>query len=251
MRRRHALPRVAGMATMPSRASTAPNAIASLLPQVDRLWLFLDRFDATPRYAEDDRIRVMRSQDVGDLRANGKLLGVALETEPCAFFGADDDILYPADYCDTLEAHVDRYRGRAVVGVQAGVLRPPMASYGRDMKVLHRRADQERAEGVDLLGSDSLAFRTSTLRFDVREWEDLNMVDLSFAHVAREQSIPLIKIPRAAHWLSALEENQDDSIWIGVLADDSRQTALAQELMAIPRPQLPRWRLRRLAYRTI
>jgi hypothetical protein len=239
------------MATMPSRAVTAPWAIESVLTQVDRLWLFLDRFDAVPPYAEDERIRVLRSQEVGDLRANGKLLPVALEGEPCTFFGVDDDVLYPADYCATLEAHVERYRGKAVVGVHAAVLRSPMGSYGRDMKVLHRRADQAGTEGVDLLGSDSLAFRTSTLRFDVREWQDVNMVDLAFARVARERSIPLIKIPRAAHWVSALDENQDDSIWMGVLADDSRQTVLAQELMAIPRPPLPRRHLRRLSYRSV
>jgi hypothetical protein len=117
------------------------------------------------------------------------------------------------------------------------------------MKVLHRRADQARPEGVDLLGSDSLAFRTTTLRFDVREWRDVNIVDLSFAREARARSIPLVKIPRAAHWLTALGENQDDSIWMEVLRDDARQTALAQELMAIPRPSLPRHRLRRLRYR--
>lgn len=236
---------------MPSRVSTAPTAISSVLPQVDRLWLFLDGFDAVPPYAEDERIRVLRSQDVGDLHANGKLLPILLEDEECTFFGVDDDVLYPAGYCATLERHLARYRGRAVVGVHAAVFRSPMTSYGRDMKVLHRRSDQARSEGADLLGSDSLAFRTTTLRFDVREWPDLNMVDLSFARVARERSIPLVKIPRRAHWLSALDENQDDSIWMGVLADDSRQTVLARELMAIPRPQLPRWRLRRLSYRSV
>jgi hypothetical protein len=239
------------MATMPSRAATAPAALESVLTQVDQLWLFLDRFDAVPSYADDERIRVLRSQDVGDLRANGKLVGVALEHEPCTFFSVDDDILYPDDYCATLEDHLERYRGKAAVGVHAAVLRSPMASYGRDTKVLHRRSDQARSEGVDLLGSDSLAFRTTTLRFDVREWNDVNMVDLAFARVAREQSIPLVKIPRAAQWVSALDEDQDDSIWMGVLADDARQTMLAQELMALPRPELPRRRLRRLSYRSV
>ena len=167
------------------------------------------------------------------------------------FFSLDDDIEYPPDYCETLESHARRYSG-AVVGVHAAVLRNPTESYARDLKVLHRRASQERPEGVDLLGSDSLAFRTTTLRFDVREWPDVNMVDLTFARVAREQSIPLVKIPRSAHWLKALEENQHDSIWVDVLRDDTRQTALAQELLTLPRPPLPRrrWR-RRLCYRSV
>ncbi len=33
-------------------------------------------------------------------------------------------------------------------------------------------------------------------------------------------------------------ERQDDSIWLGVRRDDTKQTALAQELVALPRPSL-------------
>jgi hypothetical protein len=224
------------MATMPSRAGTAPRALASILPQVSRLWLFLDRFDSVPGYVHDQRIRVLRSQDVGDLRGNGKLLGLALENEPCTFFPLDDDVEYPIDYCRTLERHVDRYDGRAVVGVHAAHLRTPLTSYRDDLHVLHRRARHERAEDVDLLGADSLALRTTTLRFDVREWQHVNMVDLSFALEARRRGIPLVTIPRPVNWLKALDENQPDSIWVGVLRDDSRQTELARKLLELPRP---------------
>lgn len=243
------LPLVAGMATMPSRSETALLAIASLLPQVDRLWLFLDRFESVPAYADDERIRIVRSQDAGDLRANGKFVGLALDDEPCAFCGVDDDIEYPPDYCATLASALDRYRG-AAVGVHAVLFREPLSSYARDIKVLHRRSEQVRAAGVDLLGSDSLAFRTDTLRFDVRTWRDVNMVDLSFALEARSRNVPLVMLPRESHWLRALDENQLDSIWAGVLRDDARQTELARELVALPRPRLPRGRWRRLSYRS-
>jgi len=223
------------MATMPSRAETAPRAIASLLPQVDELWLFLDRFDVVPEYALDERIHVLRSQAVGDLRANAKFMRLALDDRPCTFFGADDDVLYPADYCTRLEARLRRV-GRAVVGVHGGLLPAQVSSYSRDLDVLHRRAPQKHTREADLLGSDSVAFRTSTLTFDVREWPDVNMVDLSFALTARRRAIPLVTIPRRAYWLQALGEDQEDSIWQGVLRDDSRQTVLAQELVALPRP---------------
>jgi hypothetical protein len=243
--------RVAGMATMPTRLETAPRAIASLVPQVDRLWLFLDRFDAVPAFAEDERIRIVRSEDVGDLRANGKLAALLLDHGQFTFFGVDDDIEYPADYCERLTSALDRL-GDVAVGVHAGVLRTPVSSYRSDLKVLHRRSAQARAEGADLLGSDSLAFRTTTLRFDVRAWLDVNMVDLSFALEARRRGIPLVMLPRGAHWLRTLDENQDDSIWAGVLRDDSRQTELARELMSMSRPLLPRGRrLRRLSYRSV
>jgi hypothetical protein len=226
------------MATMPSRADTAPQALASILPQVSRLWLFLDRFDSVPPYAEHDRISVLRSQEVGDLRANGKLAGVAMGTSECTFYAVDDDVEYPSDYCDVLESHLDRLAGRAVVGVHAAILSPPVSSYVRDMTVMHRRAALERSVEVDLLGTDSVAFRTSTLRVDVRQWPNVNMVDLSFALCARERSVPLVAIPREKGWVNPLAERQPDSIWLGVKEDDSAQTALAQALLEIPRPSL-------------
>lgn len=235
---------------MPSRSATAPLAIASILPQVDRLWLFLDRFDDVPSYADDPRIRIARSQDVGDLRANGKFAALVLGEGPCTFFGVDDDVDYPPDYCERLAAALERFGGDVVVGVHAAVLRTPTKSYARDMKVLHRRSDQERAAGVDLLGSDSLAFRTTVVRFDVRDWPEVNMVDLSFALEARRRGIPLVMVDRPSHWLRALDENQDDSIWAAVLVDDSRQTELARELAGLPRPRLPRSGVRRLSYRS-
>jgi hypothetical protein len=244
MSRGNSLLRVAGMATMPSRATTAPRAIESILQQVSRLWLFLDRFETVPDYAKHEGIEVLRSQDLGDLRANGKFLGLALDSRPCTFFGVDDDVLYPADYCRTLESHLGRWSGATAVGVHGGLLPAPVNSYARNLKVLHRRAPRQHPTEVDLLGSDSVAFRTSTLRFDVREWPDVNMVDLSLALSARRRSVPLVTVPRKAYWLSALDENQSDSIWAGVLRDDSRQTALAQELVALPRPPLPRRRSR-------
>jgi hypothetical protein len=190
------------MATMPSRATTAPLAIESILPQVSRLWLFLDRFETVPDFAEHERIEVLRSQDLGDLRANGKFVALALDARPCTFLGLDDDVLYPADYCNTLESHLGRWPG-AAVGVHGGLLPPEVTSYAGDLKVLHRRAPRERATEVDLLGTDSVAFRTSTLRFDVRDWPDVNVVDLSFALTARRRSVPLVTIARKAYWMNA------------------------------------------------
>jgi hypothetical protein len=106
------------------------------------------------------------------------------------------------------------------------------------MTVMHRRASLDDSTEVDLIGTDSTAFRTSTLQFDVREWEHVNLVDLSFALTARRESVPLVAIPRTKGWVNPLAESQPDSIWVGVRRDDTKQTALAQKLMALPRPRL-------------
>jgi hypothetical protein len=228
------------MATMPSRQDTAPRAIESILGQVSVMWLFLDRFESVPSFAEHERIRVVTSQDHGDLRANGKFLGLALDNSHGTFFGVDDDIEYPPDYCATLERHLRRYSGRAVVGLHASIMRPPVASYRHDRLVLHRRSERKRFEEVDVLGSDTVAFRTTELRFDVRRWPTVNMVDLSFALVARNDGFPLVSVPRRQDWVKRLAEDQPDSIYAGLVRDDTRQTVLAHELLTVTRPPLPR-----------
>src|SRR5262245_39723919 len=45
---------VAGMATMPSRASTFPVAFRSIVQQVDRLYLYLDGHQEVPEIARND-----------------------------------------------------------------------------------------------------------------------------------------------------------------------------------------------------
>jgi hypothetical protein len=64
---------VAGMATMPSRSATFPRALASILPQVDRRFLFCDRFDEFPD-VRHPRMVPLRSQEHGDLGGGGKFL---------------------------------------------------------------------------------------------------------------------------------------------------------------------------------
>ena len=83
---------------MPSRADTAPRAIASILAQVERLWLFLDRFDVIPAYAEHERIRrPANGRKWGTSARTASSLGLACERRAhCTFFSLDDDVEYPA-----------------------------------------------------------------------------------------------------------------------------------------------------------
>ncbi|MGE0716134.1 MAG: glycosyltransferase family 2 protein, partial [Alphaproteobacteria bacterium] len=171
---------VAGMATMPTRGETFPIALHSILPQVDRLYLFLDRF-AEPPVAADPKIVVLRSQDFGDLRANGKLLGLVMCAHPTIYLSVDDDILYPPDFARRMTELLAAEPGPAALGVHGARLRTPFASYRDDRDVVHRMAEVTEPMPVAILGTDAAAFDTRALKFDVRAWRQVNMVDLGFA----------------------------------------------------------------------
>ena len=240
-RRIRALPRVATIATMPSRLGTFPTVVARLLPQVDTLLVFLDNFDATPEFLlADKKIVVARSQDVGDLHCHGRLLPVKHLARPSVVVVVDDDIEYPRNYVSRLVNRLAAASGRAVVGVHGRVFKPPYQSYIRDVKGYHfgRALLWERV--VDELGTGTCAFLSNVLDFDVREWRNPDESDLQLAFEAKKRGLALICVRRRKRWLRPYAEGQADSLWTKTVKDPSAKSALMRILMSEAIARLPR-----------
>ena len=126
-RRIRALRRVATIATMPSRLGTFPTVVARLLPQVDKLFVFLDNFDATPQpflLAGTPRYHPLAGGR-GNLHCNGRFLPLKDLAGPSVVVVVDDDIQYPRNYVSRLINGLAAASGRAVVGVHGRVFKPP------------------------------------------------------------------------------------------------------------------------------
>jgi hypothetical protein len=225
---------VAGMATMPSRAATFPLAFASLSRQVDRLYLYLDGHAECPAPARGDpRVVPIFARDMPGLHANGKLLGLALERRPCFYVGSDDDIHYAHDFVAALRYGLAAYGDAAVVGLHGSVLARPLVRFDLDRTIVPYSAALKEACAVDVLGTGAVMFSSRTLRFDVREWPFANMVDLGLALEAGKRGVPLIALARRRKSVWTLAGDQPDSIHAALKRDDTRQTALAHELLRV------------------
>jgi hypothetical protein len=241
-------PVVAGMATMPSRAATFPLALRSILPQVDRLYLYLDgHFDVPEAAQGDPRIVSILSKDIPGLRGNGKFLALSLEPAVCLYLGIDDDIAYPPNYVVSLSKGIQAYRDRAVVGYHGVILARPLVRYTRDRTVFHFAERLHAPKIVDVLGTGTIMFFSGSLSFDVRAWQHVNAGDLCLALEAARFELPLVCLARKQGFLHALEENQADSCYAALRRDDTRETALARQLPVrrgkTPRTtMLSRWR---------
>jgi hypothetical protein len=226
-------PLIAGMATMPTRSHTFPIALASVIGQVDRLYLYLDG-DFVPGAARgDERIVAISSRDVPGLRANGKFLGLLHEPADCRYLTIDDDIAYPPTYVAALQAGLDAFADRAIVGFHGTILPRPFERFNKGRG--GHAFDQALASPceVDILGTGTTMFATSTLRFDVRRWTHVNMDHLGLALEAARAGLPLMCLARPAGFLRALETVQPDSIYAAGLLDDQRQTELSRALLAM------------------
>jgi hypothetical protein len=153
-------------------------------------------------------------------------LGVAATASELVVI-ADNDIEYEPGWLDALESHAEENGSDAVaplicIGPPAattihhagGILKATRAAGGTQLSEAHRLMDVPLADGRDRLPEVHLL-----------RWR-------------RERSVPLVAVPREKGWINPLAERQHDSIWLGVKRDDSAQTALAQALLAMPRPSL-------------
>jgi hypothetical protein len=226
---------VAGMATMPSREVTFCHAIRSIVRQVDKLYLYLDGFSECPTAARDDaRIVPLFSRDFPNLHANGKLLGLAFEKNPCLYVTVDDDLYYFRKFVPSLRSALAIHDDAAIVGYHASILARPLVRYNLDRTVYSYGSGLDRATRVDIVATGAAMFSSRTLKFDVRNWPFTNMVDLGLALEAARAGLPLIAVARKPREdLFVLAQDQEDSIYAALKRDDSHQTEIARQLLQV------------------
>ena len=81
----------------------------------------------------------------------------------------------------------------------------------------------------------AVRFFASALSFDPENWPEKynNCVDLFFAKLAQSQGLERWIISRRKKWLKPIESVQEDSIYSGLLRDESKHVELALELLAM------------------
>jgi hypothetical protein len=227
------LPVVGGMGSIPSRAGTLAQVIDTVLPQVDRLHLFLHGYTDIPPGVVRPGVIVHRAPLAHPYRSGGKFFGLTQESQPCIYCSFDDDILYRDGHVARLRAALLRYGGRALVGIHATWFRRPPGSYLQRMRTRNfgsgLRADQLAVE----IGTGTAAFVSSVLPIDPAAWPHGLMDDLMLAMEAEERGIPRIAVRRPAGSLIELARNQPDSIYFKVKRDDSAQTEQLGRLMQL------------------
>lgn len=227
------LPKVGGMASIPSRADNLPAVLAEVLPQVDRLHLFLHGYESVPEAARHPKIQAYPAPKSHEYRASGKFYGLRNEAAPCLFIGFDDDILYHAGHVDRLIRALARYRGRAVVGVHGAYYRSGDATFRtrRRSYFFERRILLDHL--VDVLGTGTVAFVSSQIPIDPPGWPHGDMDDLMVAIEAERLHLPRIAIARPLKSIEAISTNQDDSLWRVALTDDTRHTEQLHRLLEL------------------
>jgi hypothetical protein len=218
------------MASIPSRRHGLERVVGSLLHQVDHLNVYLNNYDDVPAFLEHPKIRVIRSQEHGDIRDNGKFHFVE-HAEPGYYFTVDDDIVYPKDYVAFLVGKLRQYGHRAVVGFHGTIFPAKMDRFFQEngRTVLSFKHELAEDRQVHLLGSGTTAWHTSTLSLSLRDFETTGMADLWLGIRAQQQGVPMIAVARGQGYLQPIANLAQGSLYEEFVADDSEQTRLFKE----------------------
>ena len=217
------------IASIPDREESLRRVVASLLPQVDRLNVYLNGYGQVPPFLDQPKIFVARSEEHGDVGDAGKFFWLGIPVE--YFLTCDDDIIYPSDYVRRTIAAIERYGRRAVIGWHGSVLRDGFRDYYEDRTILSFYRNVERDTSVHILGTGTVGFCPSSIRIAPADFRLPNMADVWFGLVGQQQHVPFIVVAHGAGELvPILDEAQHKAIWRDCVenADSVRNTRRAQ-----------------------
>jgi len=218
----------AHLATFPPRAAVLERTLASILPQVDRLFLCLNQHDAVPAaIAADDRITAIIPDR--DLKDAGKFAFVPDDDD--IVFTIDDDILYPPDYVARTVAAFDLLPGEDHV---LGYLGNAWMAKGREgltgwkTFMYHKRAPH--VVKVDVLGTGTACMRGRHLPRLDEIADAAGFVDLRHARLHTQAGRRMWSLPRAEDWMQSLMTEDLKATALFTTVALARDAAMTQEM---------------------
>jgi len=213
---------IASIATLASRRHLLEQAVASLLPQVDRLNVYLNGYLRVPPFLLHEKVaHPILSRDAGWRGPEAKWWFVdvnsfAMPPTPAPtdiHLTCDDDIQYPEDYVERMVDALERRPG-TIACVHGSIFTLPFRDYISSR--VSFRFGEALAEDtrVHVAGSGTIAYELGTLPIGVaRDFRWPRMVDPELAVLAKERGVECWAIAREHGWLKYMRPPQGTTIY--------------------------------------
>lgn len=181
------------IASIPDRVEMLGKVIESLLPQVDKLNVFLNLYPSTPECCMVGGVRFTHlDNEKGDA---AKIYG--LKDIKGYIFLCDDDLLYPPDYVENMVNKLQAYNNAIILTNHGRIMREkPVGNSYTDRVAAYRCREKETYEGyLDIGGTGVMAWHSSCFFPDYNRVTKRNMLDIWIAKFAKEQKVNIIHNP--------------------------------------------------------
>lgn len=201
-----------GIAAIPERVEALKKTIESLLPQAEKIGVYLNGWAAIPAFLNDPKIIVagFGEEDIGDV---GKFHWV--DEHDGYYFSCDDDLIYPPQYIERTVDKIRNYNYKAVIGWHGSLLREPFDSYydKGSRRVFMFSAHRPYDTPVHILGTGCCAFHTRFLKIKKSDFQHPNMADIFFAIKGQEQRVPFVVLAHEKDEITEFDGAKNSSIY--------------------------------------
>lgn len=214
--------KIALLATLFNRKESARKAIASIVNQVDEVWVTLniqsDDVDCvkwsehlTPDGMSHKVLFSLRNNELGDVE---RYFQVNPDNDPCYFFAIDDDLVFPETYTETLIRGIEKYgcpcsfHGRKILA--------PLTSYHHDFKnqlYYSCRGTVDEDVEVNVVGTGVMGWRSDMLDLSYSQFCRKNMADIEVARLVHAQKTKLMVLAHEEGWILYTPQREGETIW--------------------------------------
>jgi hypothetical protein len=192
----------ASMSTIAWREPGLAQAVASILPQVDWLNVFLQGHDRVPDCLHSNKVTVVRDISAPESAWRGAVA-------EGYHFTVDDDIIYPPDYVERCVRKIDELDRRVVVGFHGIIYPPRMVRYFKDRRAWPYDHGCDSDRFVHAIGTGTASFHTSALRLTRDDFAQPNSCDLYLGIACQKQRVPMLCLERKTGYLKPLPLGRD------------------------------------------
>ena len=178
----------AQIATLPERVDTLKLTVASLINQVDMMFVALNGHEVIPRFLQNNRKITYALMD--NALGDGAKFSATFQRKGY-ILTCDDDLVYPEGYAKLMIDGVKKHGGIVtVLGKQYRIR--PVKSFRSGYTQLYSCLNAVRYDtDVDVVGTGVMAYHADTINIDPGTFPRKNMADIWVAKLAHEQGIPL------------------------------------------------------------
>jgi hypothetical protein len=192
------------IASIPERELMLKKTILSLASQVDRIYVSLNNYDYIPKFLKPYNA-ILTDNSKGDserYRFVDDIKGY--------IFTVDDDLMYPANYINTLIKGVDKYRCVCSLHGRSYPNRP-IRGFQKDFNGYPCLGDVMQDTLVDVGGTGVMGWHSYYLKVRYENFGAANMADIWFAKLCYEQNIKIVCLAHRQGYLKY--QYPLDTIW--------------------------------------
>jgi len=215
----------AQIASLPDRVVHLSKTVASLIDQVDSLFVGLNCYDSVPEFLIDNPKITYKLMDnsLGDgakFHNSAEIDGYVLT--------CDDDLIYPQGYASYMVDGIKRHGGIVTVLGKVYADRP-IGSFGTGYTRLYSCLNRvHRDTPVDVAGTGVMAYHSDAIKIDPYTFPRKNMADVWVAKQAHEEDVKMTVLAHPRQYV--IYNKFEWRIWTQD-RDDAYQTAIVNNFL--------------------